>query len=155
MLYVIHGTLLQRDWLTCWNFRYFRKGIFTFFLKTGRGDSATRPYIVIMWEKNHRTCGIYMNNDWLYKYYKAYTIKFKRQKKRNKENIERRKRLVYQKTSLLHWALNLISLYLDRISDMPNKIYFTTLKRIVTKKVITDLFLEQKTRSFLHTFHGV
>ena len=96
-----------------------------------------------------------MNNDWLYKCYKAYTIKFKRQKKRNKENIERRKRLVYQKTSLLHWALNLISLYLDRISDMPNKIYFTTLKRIVTKKVITDLFLEQKTRSFLHTFHGV
>ena len=38
----------------------------------------------------------------------------------------------YQKTSLLHWALNLISLYLDTISDMPNKIYFTTLKRIVT-----------------------
>lgn len=74
-------------------FSLFSKGHFYIFLKNWEGGgSATRPYI-IMWEKNHRTCGIYMNNDWLYKCYKAYTIKFKRQKKRNKENIERRKKL--------------------------------------------------------------
>ena len=32
----------------------------------------------------------------------------------NKGNIERRKKLVYQKTNFFHWALNLTSLDLDR-----------------------------------------